>query len=114
MLRQLLELGLQPRPDGDAIPVDAELLVGHGGEAFGNALVYLGLRRGVVLGHLGPAFQADDGEELNEDVDQAETKLRNKMIEMLHKLQEEYPDSHVGKRWAPQRLGGTAPAPLNS
>ena len=52
--------------------------------------------------------------EKNEDVDQAETKLRNKMIEMLHKLQEEYPDSHVGKRWAPQRLGGTAPAPLNS
>ena len=52
--------------------------------------------------------------EKSEDLDAAETKLRNKMIGLLHKLQEEYPDSHVGKRWAPQRLGGTAPAPLNS
>lgn len=48
------------------------------------------------------------------DVEESETKLRNKMIEMLHKVQEQYPDSHVGERWAPQRLGGTAPAPLNS
>jgi 1-acyl-sn-glycerol-3-phosphate acyltransferase len=48
------------------------------------------------------------------DVEKSETLLRNKMIEMLHKLQESYPDSHVGERWAPQRLGGTAPAPLNS
>lgn len=48
------------------------------------------------------------------DVEKSETILRNKMIEMLHKLQERYPDSHVGERWAPQRLGGTAPAPLNS
>ncbi|MEN9698172.1 MAG: hypothetical protein RL448_127 [Actinomycetota bacterium] len=52
--------------------------------------------------------------EKNDDLVKAETKLRNVMIELLHKLQEEYPDSHVGKRWAPQRLGGTAPAPLNS
>lgn len=45
------------------------------------------------------------------DVEKSETLLRNKMIEMLNKLQENYPDSHVGERWAPQRLGGTAPAP---
>ena len=50
----------------------------------------------------------------NQDLAESEDKLRNKMIELLHKLQAEYPDSHVGKRWAPQRLGGTAPAPLNS
>ena len=48
------------------------------------------------------------------NLEEAETILRNKMIEMLHKVQDQYPDSHVGERWAPQRLGGTAPAPLNS
>ena len=56
-----------------------------------------------------PMFFAKDA-----DVEKSETILRNKMIEMLHKLQDKYPDSHVGERWAPQRLGGTAPAPLNS
>ena len=50
----------------------------------------------------------------DENLEEAEAKLRNKMIEMLHNLQDKYPDSHVGERWAPQRLGGTAPAPLNS
>jgi 1-acyl-sn-glycerol-3-phosphate acyltransferase len=47
------------------------------------------------------------------DVEVAETHLREVMIEMLHKVQEKYPDSHLGQRWAPVRLGGTAPAPLN-
>lgn len=46
------------------------------------------------------------------NVEDSEKILKNKMIEMLHKLQEKYPDSHVGERWAPQRLGGTAPAPV--
>lgn len=46
------------------------------------------------------------------DVEKSEKILKDKMIEMLHKLQEKYPDSHVGERWAPQRLGGTAPAPV--
>jgi 1-acyl-sn-glycerol-3-phosphate acyltransferase len=46
------------------------------------------------------------------DVEESEKILKDKMIEMLHKLQEKYPDSHVGERWAPQRLGGTAPAPV--
>ena len=45
------------------------------------------------------------------DVEQSEKLLREKMILMLHQLQANYPDSHVGERWAPQRLGGTAPAP---
>ena len=43
------------------------------------------------------------------DVEVAENLLKNKMVEMLHQLQSEYPDSHQGKRWAPARLGGTAP-----
>ena len=47
------------------------------------------------------------------DVEVAEAHLRDVLIEMLHKVQEKYPDSHLGQRWAPVRLGGTAPAPLN-
>jgi 1-acyl-sn-glycerol-3-phosphate acyltransferase len=47
------------------------------------------------------------------DVEVAETHLREVMIQMLRDVQEKYPDSHVGQRWAPVRLGGTAPAPLN-
>ena len=43
----------------------------------------------------------------------AEAHLREVMIQMLRVVQENYPDSHVGQRWAPVRLGGTAPAPLN-
>lgn len=46
------------------------------------------------------------------DVDAGEQKLRQAMIDLLHKVQSEYPDSHKGQRWAPVRLGGTAPAPL--
>lgn len=45
------------------------------------------------------------------DIESAEKALRERMISMLHELQDKYPDSHVGERWAPQRLGGTAPAP---
>jgi 1-acyl-sn-glycerol-3-phosphate acyltransferase len=47
------------------------------------------------------------------DVDAGEKLLRETMIASLHKVQEKYPDSHEGQRWAPVRLGGTAPAPLN-
>ena len=48
----------------------------------------------------------------NADVEKSEQLLREKMIEMLNEVQASYPDSHVGERWAPQRLGGTAPAPV--
>ena len=47
------------------------------------------------------------------DIETAALQLREVMISMLHQVQEKYPDSHVGQRWAPARLGGTAPAPLN-
>ena len=43
------------------------------------------------------------------DVETAEILLKSKMVEMLNQVQSEYPDSHQGKRWAPARLGGTAP-----
>jgi 1-acyl-sn-glycerol-3-phosphate acyltransferase len=53
-------------------------------------------------------FKKDD------NVEEAEIALRSTMISMLHEVQESYPDGHSGQWWAPLRLGGTAPAPLNS
>lgn len=47
------------------------------------------------------------------DVEQSQLHLRKIMLDLLHVVQQSYPDSHVGQRWAPLRLGGTAPAPLN-
>ena len=47
------------------------------------------------------------------DVEASESLLRETMIMMLHRVQDKYPDSHQGQRWAPLRLGGSAPAPLN-
>ncbi len=49
----------------------------------------------------------------NEDVATAEKLLRETMISMLHEVQKNYPDDHAGQWWAPVRLGGTAPLPLN-
>jgi 1-acyl-sn-glycerol-3-phosphate acyltransferase len=49
----------------------------------------------------------------DEDVVKAEESLRTKMKEMLDRVQSAYPDEHTGQWWAPARLGGTAPAPLN-
>ena len=46
-------------------------------------------------------------------VEEGEKELRQAMQELLFDLQARYPDSHVGARWAPVRLGGSAPAPLN-
>jgi 1-acyl-sn-glycerol-3-phosphate acyltransferase len=51
--------------------------------------------------------------EKGEDVEAGEKALRERLLELLHEVQEKYPDSHLGQRWAPLRLGGTAPAPLN-
>lgn len=47
------------------------------------------------------------------DVEAGEMLLRETMISMLHEAQRNYPDSHQDQRWAPLRLGGSAPAPLN-
>lgn len=51
--------------------------------------------------------------ERSANVEEAELNLRETLLGMLHQVQDNYPDSHVGQRWAPVRLGGTAPAPLN-
>lgn len=48
-----------------------------------------------------------------DNVDEGEAKLRAAMQALLLDVQSHYPDSHVGARWAPVRLGGSAPAPLN-
>jgi 1-acyl-sn-glycerol-3-phosphate acyltransferase len=61
-----------------------------------------------VIVSFGTPMHFDRGD----DVDAAEAKLRENLIAMLHEVQDRYPDSHVGQRWAPARLGGTAPAPL--
>ncbi|MFM9150753.1 MAG: lysophospholipid acyltransferase family protein, partial [Candidatus Planktophila sp.] len=55
-----------------------------------------------------PLFFARDS-----SVEEGEAQLRKAMSELLLEVQSAYPDSHEGARWAPVRLGGTAPAPLN-
>ena len=47
------------------------------------------------------------------DIEEGEAQLRAAMSALLLDVQSKYPDSHNGARWAPVRLGGTAPAPLN-
>ncbi|MEI7454081.1 MAG: lysophospholipid acyltransferase family protein [Actinomycetes bacterium] len=56
----------------------------------------------VAIGE--PIFVARDA-----DVEAKELELKNRLTEMLAKVQAEYPDSYLGQRWAPARLGGTAP-----
>ncbi len=51
--------------------------------------------------------------EKGDDVEASEKALRETLIQLVHEIQSKYPDSHIGQRWAPARLGGTAPAPLN-
>ena len=42
--------------------------------------------------------------------DAANTELRRRVTELVHRAQDEYPSSGVGQWWQPVRLGGTAPA----
>ncbi|MDA2963385.1 MAG: lysophospholipid acyltransferase family protein [Actinomycetota bacterium] len=74
-----------------------------------------GLKRNLGRNHL-PVI-VEFGEpityERNDDLELGEAQLRERLISMLHAVQDTYPDSHVAQRWAPVRLGGTAPAPLN-
>ena len=48
-----------------------------------------------------------------DSVEEGEAQLRAAMQALLLDVQSHYPDSHEGARWAPVRLGGCAPAPLN-
>ena len=44
-------------------------------------------------------------------IDKAMLDLRTSMSELLSIAQRDYPDAPIGQRWAPARLGGTAPTP---
>jgi 1-acyl-sn-glycerol-3-phosphate acyltransferase len=41
--------------------------------------------------------------------DAASDELRKRVIKLVRRAQEEYPDDGTGQWWQPQRLGGTAP-----
>lgn len=45
------------------------------------------------------------------DLDVALDSLRLRMSDLLDGLQKQYPHSPIAERWAPARLGGTAPTP---
>lgn len=45
------------------------------------------------------------------DPEQSLAKLRRAMQELLDQAINDYPDSPLGQRWAPTRIGGTAPTP---
>ncbi len=42
-------------------------------------------------------------------VEEAEAQIKSALEQLLKKVQEEYPDNHLGQWWAPARLGGGAP-----
>jgi len=44
-------------------------------------------------------------------IDHSLSELRSRMEKLLAVAQSDYPDSPIGQRWAPARLGGTAPTP---
>jgi 1-acyl-sn-glycerol-3-phosphate acyltransferase len=46
------------------------------------------------------------------EIEASMTLLLEQMKELLTQVQNDYPDSPIGQRWAPARLGGTAPTPL--
>lgn len=45
------------------------------------------------------------------DKNAASEKLRQAVIALVNRAQDEYPDRGAGQWWQPERLGGTAPAP---
>lgn len=47
--------------------------------------------------------------EKSADIIEEEARLHEKIVELLHLVQENYPDSPAGQWWGPKRLGGTAP-----
>lgn len=45
------------------------------------------------------------------DIEKEMARLTASMKALLTQVQSDYPDSPIGERWAPARLGGTAPTP---
>ena len=58
----------------------------------------------VAMGQ--PMYFSPDSE-----IEGSMTRLLERMQELLTQVQNDYPDSPIGQRWAPARLGGTAPTP---
>lgn len=58
----------------------------------------------IYIAYGEPYFVAKDA-----DIAQEEERLHHEITRLLHRVQENYPDSPVGEWWAPKRLGGTAP-----
>ena len=46
-----------------------------------------------------------------DSIENSLAQLRASMQQLLERAQLDYPDAHIGQRWAPARLGGTAPTP---
>jgi len=44
------------------------------------------------------------------DIDRELADLKEAMAQLLNQVQSDYPDPHKGARWAPARLGGSAPS----
>jgi len=65
----------------------------------------LGRKKCPVTIAYGEPYMIDKGA----DVALEEDRLRQKIADLLHSIQETYPDSPVGTWWGPARLGGTAP-----
>lgn len=51
------------------------------------------------------------GEPMDPAGDDATDRLRQRITELVHLSQQEYPDDGTGQWWQPARLGGVAPAP---
>lgn len=64
-----------------------------------------GRKRYPVFVSIGEAFTVSE----NADIEKEMMRLASKMGELLAQVQTDYPDSPIGQRWAPARLGGTAP-----
>lgn len=43
----------------------------------------------------------------------AASELRSRVVALVHRAQDEYPDDGSGQWWQPARLGGTAPSPAS-
>ena len=104
-----LKTGVVRLAQGAGVPVIPTII--WGSQRIWTKKVKRDLRRKKVP--ISVTFGAPMFFEKGEDIAAGEARLREAMVKMLHEVQEKYPDSHQGQRWAPVRLGGTAPAPLN-
>ena len=87
-------------------PVRAVYEAGPTGFGLARAAREIGIDVQVVA----PDMRVAAGKPLSPagDVEQLDAALRDEMVSLLHRVQEEYPHPE-GAFWVPQRLGGSAP-----